>query len=185
MKIIKSYTIAANYLIEGKIGIIPTDTIYGISSLTTLPENIEKIYSIKGRDFSKPFIILISDIADLCKFNVCPTKGEEKILKKYWPGPVSIILDVKDADLQYLHRGRYSLAFRLPKDPRIISILKLTGPLVTTSANISSADPIKDSTEAESIFRSKIDFMYDAGSIKNTKPSKIIQIKDEEEILIR
>ena len=184
MEIIKSYTKATNYLKNGKIGIIPTDTIYGLSCLTSSEENVEKIYKIKQRDYSKPFIILISSIQELKQFEILLSEAEENILKKYWPGPVSIILNVSGKEYKYLHRGMGTIAFRLPKHKDLLSIIKVTGPIVSTSANISDFQPINSVPEAQKLFKDKVNFMLDRGSLEN-KPSKIIRIENNTEKIIR
>ena len=86
MEIIKDYKKAAEYLKNDNIGIIPTDTIYGISCLASSQENVEKIYEIKQRDYDKPFIVLISDIKDLQEFNIPLAKDIKDILKNIGPG---------------------------------------------------------------------------------------------------
>ena len=77
-----------------------------------------------------------------------------------------------------------SLAFRLPNDKNLVSIIKATGPMVSTSANTSNTEPINDSEEALRIFENKIDFMLDKGKLNN-KPSKIIKIENGIEHIIR
>ncbi|MBW6441356.1 Sua5/YciO/YrdC/YwlC family protein [Patescibacteria group bacterium] len=62
-------------------GLIPTDTIYGLSCLASTQENEEKIYEIKQRDYDKPFIILISNIKDLQEFEIPLAKDEKETLK--------------------------------------------------------------------------------------------------------
>lgn len=185
MKIVNDYQTAADLIKSNNIGIIPTDTIYGISCLAFSKENVEKIYEIKGRDYSKPFIILISKTHDLERFGVSLTENEKTILEKYWPEPVSIILEIKDENLSYLHRGKKSLAFRLPNDEKLISILDETGPIVSTSANISNEPPINSLEEAKKWFAQKIDFILDVGPLPERKPSRIIEIKNGIENIIR
>jgi len=185
MEIIRSYQKTAKHLKSGKVGIIPTDTIYGISCLASSKENIEKIYEIKGRDYTKPFIVLISRIENLKEFGISPSDKESEILSKYWPGPVSIILDIKDDKFHYLHRGKMSLAFRLPDDKKLIYILNKTGPLVSTSANISGLPTINGVMEAGEYFDKTLDFMLDIGPLSDRKPSRIIQIKNGVEVIIR
>ena len=185
MDIIESNKQATEYLNRGKIGIIPTDTIYGISCLASSKENVEKIYEIKGRDYSKPFIVLISSIKDLKGFSLSLSKKEFNILNKRWPGPISIILGVNDDRFYYLHRGKMSLAFRLPDDKNLVSLLEQTGPLVSTSANLSDHPPIKSVEEAVKHFDDKLDFMLNTGVLPDRKPSRIIEIKNGVENIIR
>ncbi|MBI5765819.1 L-threonylcarbamoyladenylate synthase [Candidatus Falkowbacteria bacterium] len=107
-----------NILKDGGIGILPTDTIYGLVGRALDPETVERIYEVRKRRPDKPFIILISSIADLKLFNIKINKKTKTILKKYWPGPVSIILPCSDEKFYYLHRGTKTLAFRLPLPSR-------------------------------------------------------------------
>lgn len=184
MNVVFKYNEAAKLLKNGRIGIIPTDTIYGISCLASSEKNIENIYKIKQRDFDKPFILLINSIEDLQLFGIKISTEEREIIQKYWPGPVSIILDVNDKKFQYLHRGTNTLAFRCPAKPELQTLLKYTGPIVSTSANISNSAPITNALEAEKIFGNNLDFFLDNGELNNP-PSKIIKLQNGTETLIR
>jgi L-threonylcarbamoyladenylate synthase len=88
----------------------------------------------------------------------------------------SIVFDCND--FEYLHRGKKSLAFRLPHNKDLIDILKISGPIVAPSANIEGAKPAENIKEAKSYFGDKIDFYLDVGTIKS-KPSKIIYSNNE------
>jgi len=163
---------------EGKIGVIPTDTIYGIVCSAFDKKNVEKLYTLRKRDLKKPMIVLISSLKDLELFNV---KIDKKIASKYWPGKTSIILPVKK--FEYLHRGKKSLAFRLPKDENLIQILKVSGPIVAPSANIEGKEPATTIDEAKKYFGENINFYLNIGKLKS-KPSKIISLlKDKVEVV--
>jgi L-threonylcarbamoyladenylate synthase len=162
---------------KGGVGVMPTDTIYGILARAHNKKAVERIYKIKGRDEKKPFIILISSLKDLEKFGIkIPTSN---LLKKFWPGPVSIILEhtnKKSAKkFKYLNRGGGSLAFRFPKKKFIISFLEKTGPLVAPSANPEGLPPAQNAKEAQKYFGEKVDFYLSSGKPK-MRPSKIILI---------
>ena len=182
--ITKDWQTASNLLAERKVGVIPTDTIYGISCLAFDKNSVEKIYKIKQRDFNKPFIILIPSIKDLNRFGISITSNEKIILNKYWPGPVSIVLNVEDERYEFLHRGTKTLAFRLPDYSGLNKLLSRTGPLVSTSANISNTKSAKSIEEAIEIFKNTVDFYLDVGPLNNP-PSKIIRIENGEEVIIR
>jgi len=125
-----------NLLKQGKVGVIPTDTIYGIVGSALNPQTVEEIYVLRKRATNKPMIILISSLLDLKKFGMHLTKAQTDFLKKIWPNPVSVVLPCTLAKFTYLHRGKKSLAFRMPKNDELLQILKKTGPLVAPSANI-------------------------------------------------
>ncbi|PJE67647.1 threonylcarbamoyl-AMP synthase, partial [Candidatus Shapirobacteria bacterium CG10_big_fil_rev_8_21_14_0_10_40_9] len=70
---------------NGGIGILPTDTIYGLVGSALVPKTVERIYRLRSRDPKKPMIILIGDFSDLKKFDIKIDEKMRMILKKYWP----------------------------------------------------------------------------------------------------
>ena len=181
--VIKSYEKAAMLLRSKKVGVVPSDTLYGFSCSAFCKECVERIYRIKNRDFDKPFIILIPDIESLSEFGV-DIEVNREILEKYWPGPVSIILDCKSEKFSYLHRGMRTLAFRVPSDQQLQNLLKETGPIVSTSLNVSGEYPVEDIKTANELFDEKVDFYLDVGT-KTGSPSKIIKMEGGKEVVIR
>ncbi len=120
---------------SGAAGVLPTDTIYGIAASTELPDAVERIYQVKGRPSHKPFIILISSIEQLKGFSITINQSQAEALEKIWPGPVSVILPCPNEEFTYLHRGKQSLAFRMPNLAWLQELINTTGPIIATSAN--------------------------------------------------
>lgn len=162
----------------GKVGVMPTDTIYGIVGSALNPETVEKIYVLRQREKDKPFIILISSLDDLKKFDVSLTKEQKDFLEKNWPSPLSVILAVNVEKLRYLHRGKNSLAFRMPRNRWLLEILKRVGPLVAPSANPAGVKPAETVEEAKRYFGDKVSFYVVTGKLKS-KPSTIIQLYED------
>ncbi len=159
------------------IGVLPTDTLYGVVGSALSKKAVQRIYDLKGRDENKPFIILISHIGDLALFGVKLSKEQALLLKKLWSEkrPTSVIVPVTQKKFEYLHRGTHSLAFRLPKNKSLSTLLKKTGPLVAPSANPQGMTPAKNVTEAKKYFSTNVDF-YQSGTKKEGKPSKIVSL---------
>jgi L-threonylcarbamoyladenylate synthase len=174
------YVKAGMLLKEGAIGVIPTDTLYGICTSAFLKESVERIYKLRKRNPNKPFIILISSLDDLKKFGVKLNPWQKKILEKIWPGKISVILKTS-GDFYYLHRGTNSLAFRLSKQKLILDILKISGPLVAPSANWEGHNPAKNIREAKKYFGNKV-FYLDKGELVS-KPSTLIELGEKIKIL--
>ncbi len=169
----------------GKIGVMPTDTIYGIVGSALNPKTVEEIYSLRRRGKGKPMIILISSLDELQKFGIALTGKQKDFLKKIWPNPVSVVLPCSKAELKYLHRGKKSLAFRRPKDGTLLETLKRVGPLVAPSANFEGQKPAETINEARKYFGDKMAFYVDGGKLKS-KPSTIIQLfTDGTQIVLR
>lgn len=169
---------------NGGIGVLPTDTIYGVVGSALNKETIERIYRLRNRDSKKPMIIIIARIKDLALFDIKINRKFKKKLKEFWPGKVSIILPCHSEEFAYLHRGMESLAFRLPNLKLLRRLLKKTGPLVATSANPEGEKPAQTIEQAEKYFNSNIDFYVDTGKLKG-EPSTLIEIKDNNVIIKR
>ena len=164
---------------KGGIGVLPTDTIYGLVGLALDKEAVERIYKVRKRDSRKPFIILINSLKDLDIFSVKINGRTEDFLKKIWPGPVSVILPISDErqetkdKFRYLHRDTGTLAFRLPKNFAFRTILKKTGPLVAPSANIAGQPSAFIIKEAKKYFGGSVDFYVDGGKLNNNSSSLV------------
>lgn len=168
---------------KGKIGVIPTDTIYGIVGSALNPQTVAEIYRLRKRALDKPMIILVSQLTDLKIFNIKLTKKQTEFLKNIWPNPVSVVFPLHEEKFKYLHRGTNSLAFRIPKDKKLLKILKETGPLVAPSANFAGDQPSETIAEAKSYFNQDVSFYVDRGKI-TSKPSTVIQLNADGEIMV-
>lgn len=159
------------------IGIIPTDTIYGVAASAFSKKAVERAYKVLKRNPKKPFIVLISSLNDLSLFKIKIDSKTQKILHTLWLDKISVILPISKQKLRYLHRGIGSLAFRMPKKPSLQKLLKKTGPLISTSANPEGAKPAETIAEAKKYFGNRIDFYADGGKIKSL-PSTLVEIKE-------
>lgn len=165
------------------IAVIPTDTVYGIVGRADNKNTVERIYETRRRNPERPCIILIGDVSDLDKFSIKLSSLQVQEIKKYWPGPVSIIFDCLDEKFTYLHRGTNTLAFRLPQDEELREFLKEVGPIIAPSANPEGYPTAKSVDEARGYFGDAVDCYID-GDIRDGKPSKVMKIKDDGSVLI-
>lgn len=168
---------AIKILKTGGIGVIPTDTIYGLVGSALNKKTVERIYKLRKRNPKKPMIILIGQLSDLKKFGINLSLVSKKLVTKFWPGKTSIIFKCPRPKFKYLHRGTKTLAFRLPKPKKLREFLKKTGPLVAPSANIEGQPPARIIKKAQKYFGNKVSFYIDAGRFVS-KPSKLIKISN-------
>jgi L-threonylcarbamoyladenylate synthase len=168
---------------NGGVGVIPTDTIYGLVGSALKPETVKRISELKKRADGKAFIVLISSITDLKIFGIELSDKARELLNKYWPGKVSVELFSDLPKYKYLRNPDNTNAFRLPAKEDLINLLKEVGPLVVPSANISFEPPAKNITEAKKYFGDKVDFYEDGGEL-DSAPSTLIRIvNDKVEVL--
>ncbi|MDD4606937.1 MAG: L-threonylcarbamoyladenylate synthase [Patescibacteria group bacterium] len=169
---------------NGQVGILPTDTLYGLVGSALNSRSVERIYQIKKRDLTKPLIVLISSIQDLNLFKIKLEKWHKDFLEKYWPGEVSVILNCPNEEFKYLHRGSQTLAVRLPDKPDLIDLIQQTGPLVAPSANPENSAPALNIQQAQNYFGQQVDFYVDQGEL-NSSPSTLVDLTGEEIKVLR
>ena len=177
---------AENILNKGGVVVLPTDTLYGIVGCAMSKKVVERIYGIKGRTESKPFIVLITSYKDLETFSIKIDKGQAKFLEKIWPGKVSVILPCKLAKFKYIHRGTNGIAFRMigKRNKNLFNLINKVGPLVAPSANIESLLPAKTIKQAKEYFGNKVD-LYISSGVKNGKSSTLISYLSKTPIILR
>lgn len=163
------------HLLTSNVGVMPTDTIYGLVGQALLPDVVERIYKLKQRDESKPLVVLIGSPDQLAPLGIEVNDTEMSALHEVWPGPTSVVLKCSQADLRFLHRGTWTLAVRLPELESLRNLLLITGPLVATSANIEGRTPATTVEEARAHFGDQVDFYLDGGEVRS-EPSRIIKI---------
>lgn len=165
----------------GGVGLLPSDTVYGLSCLALNEPAVEKLRSLKGRDQEKSFIILISDLQMLNQLSILPQSN--KLIEKYWPGPLTIVMEGLEL-APWLDNGSHTLALRMPANKALRDLIAKTGPLISTSANLAGQATIKDAKTARKIFADALDFYVDDGEITDGQPSTIVKLsKDKIEIL--
>ena len=131
---------------NGSLGLFPTDT---LPALCSYPKYSKKIWTIKKRPLSKPLILMGGCLDDLFEFvHPCAKEDALKLAKIYWPGALTIVLPTIGNFSKNLNRHSNSLGFRIPALRLARDLLIKTGPLATTSANISGEEPLKDALEA-------------------------------------
>jgi len=189
----------AKFLKQGKVLVLPTDTVYGFSCLATSKKGIEKIHQIKKSSPDKPMIVFVNSFKMLNDYTVV-NKKQRECLKNLWSElaseidckiankekrAVTLILGKKPRVLKYASAGQDSIAVRLPKCEFNYKIIKELGlPIVSTSLNLSGKEPINDLGKISNEFLIKPDLVVDAGKLKKTKPSRLIDIRDVNNIKI-
>ncbi|MCA9351806.1 threonylcarbamoyl-AMP synthase [Patescibacteria group bacterium] len=163
---------------NGGVGVMRTDTLYGLVCDAHNPHAVERIYRIKQRDLLKPVLILVANLEQIASFDITLTPTMKKHLDQYWPGKVSIILPANDTSVNthYIHKGTGGIAFRIPDDAELRNLLLEVGPLIAPSANPEGQPPARTIAEAMDYFGDHVDYYMDGGDITDTRPSKIIRI---------
>ncbi len=163
----------------------PTDTIYGLGCLSSKKKAIKKIRRIKGRNDDKPMLVLIKCFTMLKKYFYVD-KSQTEYLKKIWPGKISVILKNKNLLNKEVLGSAEAGAVRLPNNPFLVKIIRMAGePLVSTSLNKSGEKPLFNVSGLENYFTDeKPDLVIDIGKDLKGKPSRLIDLRDIDNIKI-
>ena len=168
--------IATKAINDGAIVVFPTDTVYGLGCNPYNHDAVQSIYEIKKRKKTKPFPVIgysKKELEKIAEFNPL----EEKIAEKFWPGPITLILKVKDKEIQKSLELEGKIAVRVPDNQCVLALLKECKLLVGTSANISGTAPFNDPKECSENLNG-YDLFIDGGIISSQGESTIVEIED-------
>lgn len=156
----------------GAVGVLPTDTVYGLVTSATNVQATARLYALKHRE-RKPGTLIAASAAQLKALGL----DEKQIgaVEAYWPGSLSIVIPA-GVELSYLHQGIGSLAARVPADDDLYALLLQAGPLITSSANDPGQPPATNLHEAQEYFGEQVDFYVDGGDLFGRAPSTVVRI---------
>ena len=167
----------AGLLLEGKIAVIPTDTIYGFSGLAMLNGKKSgldlEIDRLKKSPSSKPLIELVASPKDVFKYT---DQEIPSVIMEKWPGPVTVLVQNNAwyAELT----GRAATAFRCPGDEWLRKVIELCGcPVYSTSVNYSGNEPLLAQADIEREFGQKVPLIVADGDKKTGLPSTLVSIE--------
>lgn len=168
---------------KGGVIVFPTDTVYGIGCNPYYKDSVNKIFKIKGRDKTKQLPVLAYSKKEIQEIAFLDEKSE-KFADKFWPGPLTLILKVKDKKIQESMGLQEKIAVRVPNHPCLLALLKECKLLVGTSANFSGQPSYNDSKAIIGTF-SGYDILLDGGKIVDHGESTIIQFEGNELKIVR
>ena len=172
-----------NLLQYGAIGVLPTDTVYGLVGCANNIDAVNRLYKLKNRN-KKPGTIIAANINQLVDLGI--KKRYLKAVEQFWPGPVSVILpySAQNNSLR-LDLNVGTIAVRVTADDDLKKLLIKTGPFLTTSANRPGQPTANTIHEAKKIFGETMDFYVNGGNLKSRKPSTIIRVVDDSVEVLR
>lgn len=182
LKYNKVLNLVFNSLNNSELIAVPTDTIYGLSALSSDKKAIEKIYKIKKRPQDKKFILLVSDLEMAKKYAKINSK-QEIYLKSVWPGPITVILEAKTT-AKDLSSKEGTIAIRNPGSNFLIDVIKkVNEAIVSTSVNTSGDNNLNSALEINKYFQDKKDkpdliIKSESGAYKSSRIVNIIDINN-------
>lgn len=169
----------AQIIKKGGIVIFPTETVYGIGTNGLDKNAIKKLYEVKQRPLNKPISLLVNNIEMVEKIAKNITEVEYKLMERFFPGPLTIILEKRDIVPDILTSNTNTIGIRMPSGEIAKKLIEFAGvPIATSSSNISGKPSGTNITDIKKDFEGKIDCFIDNGESELGIPSTVIRIID-------
>lgn len=176
----------AQIIKNGGLVIFPTETVYGIGANGLDKNAIKKIYEAKQRPLNKPISLLVSNIGMIESVAKDITDIEYAIIKKFFPGPLTIILNKKKIVPDVLTAGSDTIGIRMPANDIALNLINYAGvPIATPSANISGKPSGTNLNDIMKDFAGKVDCFIDDGPSKIGLASTIVKVVDGKVHILR
>jgi len=175
---------AAQIVKKGGVIVYPTDTVYGLGCNPFNENAVKRLLKIKG-ERTKPLPILASNIKEIKKI-VQTTKKTIELVKKFWPGPLTVVLPQKSSLPNTVTCNLGSVAVRVPNHQVALELIRLSGGLlVGTSANKSGKKPSRTALDAAEQIGGEVDIILDGGPAPIGASSTVIDLTGERPKILR
>lgn len=178
---------AVKLLAAGELVAFPTETVYGLGAIATNEKAVKGVYAAKGRPSDNPLIVTVSDEQMMRRYaKEVPAKAQ-KLIKRFWPGPLTLLLFVKPGTLpKAVTGGLDTVAFRCPDDQLTHDLIKKLGyPIVGPSANTSTKPSPTTAQHVYHDLKGKIAGIIDGGPTRVGLESTIIDLSVKTPIVLR
>jgi L-threonylcarbamoyladenylate synthase len=179
---------AVSALRQGLLIVFPTDTAYALGADIFNVQALEAVQRLKGRSAPKPLALIASDLAQVEQFTEV-TPSERLLAERYWPGPLTILFQPREAITKQVTIGQSRVGIRVPNSTVARTIAaKLGRPVVATSANLTGEVAPYSTAVIVQAFQGRSDapvVLLDAGELSVVPPSTIVELLDEKVIVRR
>lgn len=173
----KNLNEAAKMIAAGKLVAVPTETVYGLACSGLDAQAVEQVYEVKGRPEVKPLALMLHKGAAVTKYCSAVSKQARVLMDKFWPGPLTIVLNSKDIVPDIVRAGGKTVALRCPDHPLTQALLKKAKlPFAAPSANPSGEKSPVTAQEVLGYFDGKISAVVDGGECGLGTESTIIDM---------
>ncbi|MEW6600162.1 MAG: L-threonylcarbamoyladenylate synthase [Nitrospirota bacterium] len=162
---------------SGGIIAYPTESFYALGVSVHNDNAVKRLFELKGRSPEKPLPLIVGDMSVLLSVvKYVPDRAGE-LIKRFWPGPLTLVLEARDCISPLLTGGTGKAAVRIPGESAALYIARaIRNPITATSANFTAQPPAETAWEVISYFDDKIDLIIDAGRSPGGKPSTIVDV---------
>jgi L-threonylcarbamoyladenylate synthase len=169
---------------KGGLVAFPTDTVYGVGALVFAAGAVARLYAVKGRSTEKAIAVLVAQAADLERVAAGLTPGAQKLARRFWPGPLTLIVRKQPA-LPEAVSALPTVGVRQPDHPVAQRLLTLAGPLAVTSANLSGRPSPVSAEDVLAQLDGRIELLLDGGRTPGGVASTVVDCSAEGPVILR
>ncbi len=159
----------------GGVVVYPTDTFYALGADPKNPSAVRRLFEIKGRPADQPILLLIPDASQVREWAAAVTPLAQELMKKFWPGPLTLVFAAGDDVLPALTAGTGTIGLRVPGSELTRRLLAyLGGALTGTSANVSGGAGTRSAGESMRAVGAQVDLILDGGETPGGRPSTVV-----------
>ena len=179
-------TLAAEILRQGGVVAFPTETVYGLGANGLEQQAVEKIFQAKGRPSDNPLILHVASWEEVGKLVSAWPREAEILARKFWPGPLTMVLPKKGHIPSAVTAGLDTVAVRIPNHPVALALIRQAGiPLAAPSANLSGKPSPTTACHVLKDLWGKIDMIIDGGSTGIGLESTVIDLTTNVPLILR
>ena len=172
--------IAAEIIRSGGTVVFPTETVYGLGADALNPDAVKKIFTAKGRPADNPLIVHIYDVKQLNEIVSEVPESAKKLMDKFWPGPLTIILKKSNKIRNEVTAGLDTVGVRMPVQSEAKRLLELSGvPIAAPSANLSGKPSPTAFAHCVDDMNGRVDAIIDGGDCNVGIESTVIDLSGE------
>lgn len=175
---------AVDVLSKGGVLAFPTDTVYGLGAIAFNEEGVQRLFSVKERSEIKAIAVLISDVEELDQVTPEPSKDMLRLAKKFWPGPLTLVVR-REPKIPQMLSSDLTIGVRIPDHPFALELLAATGPMGVTSANLSGGGNANNAEEVLAQLDGRIDLILDGGDTPGGVPSTVLDLTPPNPTIMR
>jgi len=168
---------AAEAIQSGGLVAFPTETVYGLGANAFNATAVRKIFKAKGRPSDNPMIVHIYSIEDLERVVKSIPNKAKILIKKFWPGPLTLVFDKSPAIPKEVTANLDTVAVRMPSNKIALELIRLAGPIAAPSANVSGTPSPTNAKDVIQDLKGKVDIIIDGGNAKFGVESTVLDLK--------
>ncbi len=176
---------AAAAVKSGRLVVMPTDTVYGIGADAFDSQAVAALLAAKGRGRDMPVGVLVGSWHTIDGLVYSVSESARELIRAFWPGALSLVVQQAPSLQWDLGDARGTVMLRMPLQPVAIELLRQTGPMAVSSANVSGQPPAATAEEARAQLGDLVDVYLDGGTAEQQAASTILDLTGSQPRILR